>query len=483
MNTGGATGAKVPTPPHARAHARRAALYLRISDDRAGDAAGVTRQHEDCLAYCERSGFDVVEVYGDNDISASAYTRKQRPSYRRMLAAARAGELDVIVAWHLDRLYRRPRELEDLVDLIEARGGGLEVHTLSGDFDLTTADGRAMARVLVAMAAKASDDSSRRIRRKALELAERGQPTGGGTRPFGYEADRRTVREPEAAHVREAARRLLAGETIRGILREWTAAGVPTVTGGPWRVTSLRRVMVSPRIAGLREHNGTVIGPASWPPIITAEEHEALRAILLDPGRRMNHTTARSYLLTGFAVCGLCGARLIARPNGRGARAMVCATGEAGGCGKIRRVAGPLEDHVRDRVLAALDGPALAAALRARAGDDRRAQRIMEAIRADEARLERTVSLAVEGAITAAELRRLRAEIDGRLDDHRRALARLAVGAVELPRGDLAEWWGAASLDRRRAVLGLLVEEVRVLPAVRGRTRFDPSRVEIAWRQ
>jgi DNA invertase Pin-like site-specific DNA recombinase len=461
----------------------KAAIYLRISDDRAGDAGGVTRQRQDCLAYAERHGLEIVEVYEDNDISASAYARKNRPAYRKMIGAAKAGELDVIVAWHLDRLYRQPRELEDLVDLVEARGGGLAIHTLSGPFDLTTADGRAMARVVTAMAAKSSDDSSRRIRRKAQELAENGKPHGGGTRAYGYEPRGLEIREEEAARIREAARRLLAGDAVRSILRDWTTAGVPTVSGAPWRVTSFRKMMMSPRIAGLREHNGAVVGPASWPAIITPDQHEELRAILLDPSRRTQNGTKRRYLLTGLAVCGLCGTKLIARPRAGSIRAMVCPRPD--GCGKIRRVAEPLEDHVRDRVLDALDPEALQRALHARAGAGPRARTLIERIRADEARLDRVKRLMVDGELTAADGRRFRVEIEEALARDRRSLATMAGSAVlgELANGDVRAWWDAATVDRRRAVLALLVDRVVIHTAIRGLNRFDPSRVEIIWRQ
>jgi DNA invertase Pin-like site-specific DNA recombinase len=55
----------------------RAAIYCRISQDRAGAGLGVTRQ-EDCGAPCERRGWVVVEVYADNDVSA--YSGKPRPA-------------------------------------------------------------------------------------------------------------------------------------------------------------------------------------------------------------------------------------------------------------------------------------------------------------------------------------------------------------------------------------------------------------------
>ncbi len=65
----------------------------------------------------------------------------------------------------------------------------------------------------------------------------------------------------------------------------------------------------SPTYAGLRTHQGKVIGKGDWPAMISAEEHERLLAHLRDPARRT--TTHRGpeprHLLTGIARCGVCG--------------------------------------------------------------------------------------------------------------------------------------------------------------------------------
>ncbi len=66
-----------------------------------------------------------------------------------------AREVDTVMAVHLDRLTRTPRDIEKLIDLTEATG--VTVVTLEGPLDLTTGDGRAMARVAVAFAAHTSD--------------------------------------------------------------------------------------------------------------------------------------------------------------------------------------------------------------------------------------------------------------------------------------------------------------------------------------
>ena len=93
-----------------------AAVYLRQSLDRTGEGQAVARQRKDCLALSKRRKWTPIE-YVDNDRSAT--NGKVRPAYQRMLADIRDGKVGALVAWDLDRLYRQPRELEDLIDLAD----------------------------------------------------------------------------------------------------------------------------------------------------------------------------------------------------------------------------------------------------------------------------------------------------------------------------------------------------------------------------
>jgi len=95
-----------------------------------------------------------------------------------------------------------------------------------GDYDLTTPEGRFTARIVGAVARKESEDRSRRVRRKHLELAERGRPAsqlGWGVRT-----------DAERLLVQEAARRVLAGQGLITIARDWNRRGVPGATACPW---------------------------------------------------------------------------------------------------------------------------------------------------------------------------------------------------------------------------------------------------------
>ena len=94
-------------------------------------------------------------------------------------SAGDRGDVNRIVVYNLDRLYRRPRELEPIIDLADR--GLIVADVDKGDLDLSTGDGRYNVRIVVAGAAKMSDDTSRRVR--SSEAAEPGARTT--TRRYG----------------------------------------------------------------------------------------------------------------------------------------------------------------------------------------------------------------------------------------------------------------------------------------------------------
>src|SRR5262245_50639409 len=114
----------------------RAGIYARISEDRHDDGLGVERQLRDCRKLARERRLTVVEEFVDNDMSAS--NGKRRPAFERLLAEVEAGRIDAVVVWHPDRLYRRARELERIIDVVEQAGTKFAT-VRAGDFDLATA--------------------------------------------------------------------------------------------------------------------------------------------------------------------------------------------------------------------------------------------------------------------------------------------------------------------------------------------------------
>ncbi len=144
-------------PAVQRVGVRSAAIYARISADVEGTGLGVARQLEDCRKLASDRGWPVGDEYVDND--ASAFSGKPRREYARMLADLESGARDGMIVYNLDRLHRRPVELEDFVALCESVGVR-DVATVTADIDLGNDDGLFMARIFAAFAAKESGRKS-----------------------------------------------------------------------------------------------------------------------------------------------------------------------------------------------------------------------------------------------------------------------------------------------------------------------------------
>jgi site-specific DNA recombinase len=462
---------------------RAAAIYARISSDREGTQAGVRRQVDDCHALAERRGWPVAEVYVDDDVSA--YSGKVRPEYRRMLDDLAAGTIDAVVVWHLDRLHRQQRELEEFLDACDAVGVK-NLATVSGDIDLATADGRLTARIMGAVASKESADKSRRIRRKHEELAAEGKPSGGGARPYGFEIDKVTVRADEAAVIRETAGRLLGGESLGSVCRDLNDRQLLTSTAKQWQPSRLRQMMQTARLSGQREHHSEIVGPAQWPAIITAHQTSQLRAKLNDPARKRTRAPRR-YVLSGMVRCGKCDQKMVSRPRANGDRCYVCDSGAGRpGCGRVSIAAENLEALVIEAVLYRLDSPELAAALTNGIPDDTTSTDTQAALEADQAQLDELAGAYGEGEFTLSEWLAARAPIETRITTARKKLSRLSNTTVlDGYIGDatqLRTLWNDLTISRQQAIMKALLDHLTIASADPARRRFDPDRATPTWK-
>ncbi len=239
------------------------------------------------------------------------------------------------------------------------------IATVSGDLDLGSHDGQLMARMLRGLfARKESDDKSRRIRRKHEEIALAGRSPVEGLAPTGTSPTTGRFAPPRQRSSGSVQLGSSPGSRSRSICIDLNDRGVPTVRVPRGVRRRCKRMLVSARISGQREHKGAIVANAEWAAIITPAETERLRAKLRDPARRTNRS-ARRYLLPRLLRCGHCGEgsssrararrRLVAM-SVRAARASVAA-------GRSPIVAEPLELFTVEAVLHRLDSPELAASL------------------------------------------------------------------------------------------------------------------------
>lgn len=296
--------AKGVTRRETRRPARRAervirmGAYGRISFDREQQQLGVDRQLEACHERADQMGVEIVDAYVDNSISA--LTGKYRPEFERLLADIEAGRITDLIVWHPDRLTRNMDELQRVIDVLNRHD--VRVTTIvAGDWDLTSASGRMVARVLGAVAQQESELKGERMSAKHRQIAQSGKTAGGGPRPFGYvDSKCSAIDMHEAELLREATRRVISGEPLNRIANDWNARGETTTQGRPWSATHLYGKLRAPRIAALRELHGETY-QGTWEPIISRRDFDRVATILSDPSRKKRSADV-PYLLHGVAV-------------------------------------------------------------------------------------------------------------------------------------------------------------------------------------
>lgn len=499
-------------------------IYTRISSDRTGKAAGVARQEEECRRLAADLGWMIVAVLPENDASAVG----KRPQYAKLLTMLASGEADALISWHTDRLYRRVEDLLPLIEIVKERGTVIRT-CRSGHIDLSNASGVMNAEILAAVAKYEREHAIERM--IAKKDANRAAGVNhGGPRTFGYRAVKPKAKgadpevpqvdEREAERIREAAVSVLAhdadpeaGLTLAGICRAWSARGVRTPRGNDWTVPSLRKLLLSPRIAGRVAHKGEDAGPAQWAAILDHDTWLAVRRVLTDKSRSSHLSWQHDgktirYLGSGLYKCH-CGG--IVRPGGAHAgRPQLYRCTEkahlvrstAGVDGFVERViiARLCREDARElftpRGPAAPTGPTTDELTARHAALSARLEALAEAFAGDDD------SDPVEYRAAAKGIRQRLAEVEQMITDRVTAEAAAAdpgpVGEVDLPElarrhKDDAEgaliWWRARyGMDVRRRILAALVA-VTLHPARTGRPPgwkpgepyFDAQSVEVEW--
>jgi DNA invertase Pin-like site-specific DNA recombinase len=463
-----------------------AGIYVRISRAKDGSTLGVERQEPPCRDLCIRKGWGVHKVYCDNDLSA--YSGRKRPDYQQMLQDARDGVIRAIVAWDADRLTRRPIENEDLIELCEK--DGIAMATVSGEYDLATSGGRMHFRIKGAIARHESEHRAERVALKHAELRAAGK-FHGGQRGFGHRVvqvivdgrprARVELDEPEAEHLRAAAKRVLHGGAISAIVKEWNTptSRVRRPKGRLWDTPKLRELLTSPRIAGLRQSDDELVD-ADWPAIIDRETWEQLRVILGERPTKRGPKEPREYLGSNIYLCDLCGTWMLGQARMR-TPAYACRR-ERGGCGRLHRMARPLDDYLRDELLDKLASPKFRAKLEAiySSTDDDLAAELVARRDGALARLKQLRDLAGDPTVEfdVDDFAAAKRNLDRVIDEATAKLAELPASnaLADLPNTAelLAELWERAPLDRRRALVRLAVDVV-ILKAPGGGRRFQPS--------
>ncbi len=392
-----------------------------------------------------------------------------------MLEAARAGQIDVIVAYSNSRLTRRLLELLDLIELHKQTGVTIQT-VVSGNDDLATADGRMVAQIKATVDQAEAERTGERLRRAFLAKAQRGD-VNNGQRPFGWAEDKKALHPKEARLLRKAIEDVIDGVPMHEIARRWNKAGVTTTRGKAWYHTAVRQVLRNPRLAGWRTHQKAIARDAIgqrvkgvWTPMVDQDTFDALQAALDGRGHKRRRG-AQKYLLSGTARCGLCGARMHGYRTQQGTHAYACGVE---GQDHTVTIAGRQTDELLTLLIAEqlrtvdLSGETIEAP--AWPGEARLSQipgqirELMDAYRAG----------TLSGAIVFPQVQDLEAE-QARLERERPAAAPRPITAS-------ADAFPTLDGDRQRAIVETLVEAVVVAKAEHRGARWTVDRIEVVWR-
>ena len=428
----------------------------------------------------------------------------------------------MVIVRDIDRLTRNLTDWHAFEKACVRHGVRLSAYT-GGDLDLSTPEGAYYGGMETLRAKRESAVKSFRVREAHERNARAGKRAGGGWRWFGYtriyanpaEADphkrailREDINQAEADAIRDAAVRLLEhGESVRSIMRDWTARRIKPVAGRQWYPSTWVGMMTSPRLAGLRAWQGQKY-PAQWPAILDPDTHERLAKMFADPARRKHVVRAQAHLLSGIATCPKCGGRGLhyrnQAANGR-ADQYACVAGPYG-CGRTAIKAVLLEEYVTGAVLDALKSPRVQQALRDADLDPaapRRAELLAEIKRAEDVRADARRDLA-GGVIDRVDWLDIRQRTEDAISKARREYDRLSGSATVMsdipPSERVRDAWESWSVDRKRAAIKTVLHRVIInplppgLPNSPGGKLKDPAirreremailrqRVEFDWR-
>lgn len=222
-------------------------IYVRVStDEQAKHGYSIPAQIERLEAFCKSQGWEIVgEPFIDDGYSAKDL---ERPHFRRMMEQIKAGGIDVLLVYRLDRLTRSVSDLYTILNMLEEYN--CMFRSATEIYDTTNAMGRLFITLVAAIAQWERENTSERVK-MAIEKKVKLGKWKGGTPPYGYQVANGQLQivEEEAAIVREifALAKTIGFYTIA---KELTKRNIKPRNADEWHVDSIRGIANNATYAG-----------------------------------------------------------------------------------------------------------------------------------------------------------------------------------------------------------------------------------------
>ena len=335
------------------------AIYIRWSTDEQTEGTTLETQQERCALYVRSQGWEVNPelIFIDDGFSGGSL---DRPALGKLRKFVRAGQVDCVVTYSMDRLSR---SVADTVQLVQTEWAGKCIYR-SASQPISTEDGNPTGQLIFNILASFAEFERALIRERThsglVRRAKQGMYPGTRVPPFGYRRDGKghLVIDPEpAAVVRRIYELAVMGPSGQGptlIARALAADGVPAPAGGAWWAHQVRLILTNPVYCGDLVYGRRRVNPAhrrdpsatqrlygqkplavvadAVPAIVAREVWERAQRLFAGRARKNLQAKNRS-LLAGIARC-RCGGPLSIFYDRRKQRYYRCSRNflSAGGC-------------------------------------------------------------------------------------------------------------------------------------------------------
>ena len=242
------------------------AIYTRKSTEHGLDMEfnSLQNQEESCKAYILSQAFnnwEYYKTYSDGGISGGTM---ERPGLKTLLNDIRAGQIQVVVVYKVDRLSRSIIDFHKMMQEFDKYGCNFVSITQS--FDTSNSMGKLTLNMLLSFAQFEREVSAERVRDKIAASKAKGLWMGG-TPPIGYDANERQliVNEGEAQLVRLIFQKYIETENMFAVADYLNSQGICTKKwvarrskrehgGGPFYKSNIQRILTNPLYIGKIAH-------------------------------------------------------------------------------------------------------------------------------------------------------------------------------------------------------------------------------------
>lgn len=302
-------------------------VWIRVSTDDQKNSDSPEIHELRAKDFCKHQKHKIVKTYNLAGISGKSVMNN--PECKRMIADVEAGVIKGLVFSSMSRLARNLRELLEFDSIFRKHGANL--HSIDGQIDTSTPNGRMVFALSGAMAQFEREQDSLRVTAGMLTRAKEGRKISG-QQPFGYvwkDKNNMVIDEEKATIVRKAYDLFIEHQKIKRVITILNDAGYYAAKS-PWSARSMKRLLVNPIYTGTYQRNYTKSkgNKKSWEfkdksewipmgvePILSQETWDKVQHMLSSRPQMYSDGVPKEgrYLFSGILRCE-CGKKLYVAP-------------------------------------------------------------------------------------------------------------------------------------------------------------------------